>query len=182
MSFPVEITYKIPKLFGEQQKSFLLYSGLTIFVGPNGSGKTQVMRHLKNKLRWYAESRKVRYLSAGRIAPFENFISNSTGQQGKPQYDKAKLGGKEHNQYRHNAETGFGDFHTLSSRPDLYIKVAARLQALFKRDIYIDWDAGNLNVKFKRLDLPGQSYSFAREASGLLNLVVILAALYDDEK
>jgi predicted ATP-dependent endonuclease of OLD family len=91
------------------------------------------------------------------------------------------LGGKYYSHYRHQAETAYGDFHTLSLKPELQIKVSARLQALFKRDMYIDWDAGNLKVKFKRLDWAGQSYSFAREASGLLNIVVILAALYDDE-
>ncbi|MDB9513453.1 AAA family ATPase [Kamptonema animale CS-326] len=182
MSFPTTIKYAIPELFGAKEQSFVLHSGLTIFVGPNGAGKTQVMRYLKEKsLEAHSSTRKVRYLSAGRIAPLESFISNFDGQRGKPQYDSAALGGKNYSQYRHQAETAYGDFHTLSLKPELQIKVAARLQALFKRDMYIEWDEGKLKVKFKRLDWAGKSYSFAREASGLLNIVVILAALYDDE-
>lgn len=181
MSFPTTIQYTISQLFGAKEQTLLLHSGLTILVGPNGAGKTQVMRYLKNPLHSYASGRRVRYLSAGRIAPLESFRSNFDGQRGEPQYDDAMLGGKYQSQYRHQAETAYGDFHTLSLKPELQIKVSARLQALFKRDMYIDWDAGNLKVKFKRLDWAGQSYSFAREASGLLNIVVILAALYDDE-
>lgn len=34
----------------------------------------------------------------------------------------------------------------LSARTDILIKVRERLQKLFKRNIKIDWDAGNLKV------------------------------------
>jgi predicted ATPase len=182
MSFPATIKYIIPELFGAKEQTLLLHNGLTIFVGPNGAGKTQVMRYLKNQLQPYASGRIVRYLSAGRLAPLEYYRSDLNGQRGgHPQYDEASFGGKRDSHYRHSAESAFGDFHTLSVRPDLQIKVAARLQSLFRRNIYVEWDSGNLQVKFKRLDFSGTSYSSAREASGLLNLVVILAALYDDE-
>lgn len=45
----------------------------------------------------------------------------------------------------------------------------------------MEWDAGNLKANFARLDTEGNAYSSAREASGLLQLVVLLAELYDDE-
>ena len=56
-----------------------------------------------------------------------------------------------------------------------------RLRKLFKRDLIIEWDAGTLKVVFARLDTTSKPYSSGREASGLLHLVGILAALYDDE-
>lgn len=61
------------------------------------------------------------------------------------------------------------------------IKVKERLQKLFKRSISIDWDAGELKVSFARLEKGNSYYSSGREASGLLHLVGILSALYDDE-
>ena len=45
----------------------------------------------------------------------------------------------------------------------------------------MEWDSGTLKVSFARLDRTHRAYSSAREASGLLHLVVLLAALYDDE-
>jgi hypothetical protein len=133
-------------------------------------------------MRRIAEGRKVRYISAGRMSPLENFRSNYDGRRGDtPNYDNASFGGKDYRQYRHQSETIYGDFHTLSIRKDIQIKVIERLRTLFKRDMFLDWDAGNLRVRFNRLDIEGSDYSLAREASGLLQLVAILAALYDDE-
>ena len=82
---------------------------------------------------------------------------------------------------RHQIETISGDFHTLYKRPDILIKVQERLRKLFKRDIKIEWDSGFLKVFFLRVGASNTYYSSAREASGLLHLVGILSALYDDE-
>ena len=181
MPFPIEVDYKIDELFGSVEQTLTLHGGFTTFVGPNGSGKTQVLRSLKNKLGEHAGGKKVRYLSSGRLALLENFRSNYDGRRGSPLDDNAIFGGKDRRAYRHTAETAYGDFHTLSIKPDLQIKVSERLRRLFKRDVSFEWDAGNLKVMFNMLDTEGGSYSSAREASGLLHLVVILAALYDDE-
>ena len=82
---------------------------------------------------------------------------------------------------RHKAETVLGDFASLSERPDIFVKVQERLRQLFFRHIRLVWDGGNLQIFFERADVTAQEYSSAREASGLLNLVATLAALYDDE-
>ena len=82
---------------------------------------------------------------------------------------------------RHQIETISGDFHTLYKRPDIFIKVQERLRKLFKRDIKIEWDSGYLKVFFLRVEASNTYYSSAREASGLLHLVGILSALYDDD-
>ena len=97
-------------------------------------------------------------------------------------FENATFGDKTATSRRHQTETILGDFATLSERPDILIKVQERLRKLFKRDIIIDWDGGNLKVFFARVDQENTSnYSSAREASGLLHLVAMLSALYDDE-
>lgn len=52
---------------------------------------------------------------------------------------------------------------------------------MFKRSLIIEWDGGTLKVVFARWDRDSQPYSSGREASGLLHLVGILSALYDDD-
>ena len=112
----------------------------------------------------------------------ENFRSDYDGQRGTPSFDDATFGNKTATKRRHQTETILGDFATLSERPDILIKVQERLRKLFKRDITIDWDGGKLKVFFARVDQDNNgNYSSAREASGLLHLVAILSALYDDE-
>nr|WP_232239534.1 AAA family ATPase [Pseudomonas alkylphenolica] len=78
-------------------------------------------------------------------------------------------------------ETLNGDFQTLAERADILIKIQERLRKLFKRDLLIEWDAGSLKILFSRIDGQSQPYSSGREASGLMHLVGILSALYDDE-
>lgn len=182
MPFPITLNFQIAQLYNNSQVSITINSGLSVLVGPNGSGKTQFMRALKNQIASHSGGRKTRFLSAGRLSILENYRSNYDGQRGsEPQYEDATFGGSYLKNYRHNSETAYGDFHTLSLRPDIQIKVAERLKKLFKRNIYIEWDSGNLKVKFSRLEGSTTPYSSAREASGLLHLVVILSALYDDE-
>jgi len=181
MSLPIPLNFQTQELFNNKKFEINIYAGLTVLLGPNGSGKTQFLRQLKAKLSSHISEKKIRYLSAGRLYHLENYRSDYDGRRGQPNYDNASFGGKDMRNYRHNSETAFGDFHTLSIRPDIQIKVAERLRNLFKRDVFLDWDAGNLTINFKRTDSEQAPYSSAREASGLLQLVVILSAIYDDE-
>lgn len=125
--------------------------------------------------------KKVRFLSAGRMGLLEQYRSDFDGQRSQPRYEEASFGSKRDTSRRHKTETLNGDFQTLSERADILIKVQERLRKLFKRDLIIEWDAGSLKVVFARLDTNSKPYSSGREASGLLHLVGILAALYDDE-
>ena len=180
MEFPLSITANINSHEGDFFREIELRSALTFIVGPNGSGKTHLLKGLKGSFNSYT-NKKVRFISAGRLGPLERYRSNYDQYDRSGEADKATHGYKSNSEYRHKIETINGDLHTLSVRTDILIKVRERLQKLFKRNIEIDWDAGELKVSFSRLDNCNSHYSSGREASGLLHLVGILSALYDDE-
>ena len=183
MEFPRDVAINLSKegIPGIPPRNVTIYSGITTFVGPNGSGKTQLMKGLKRSIST-AIHKEVRYISSGRLGPIERFRSDFDGQRGSgPDYEGATYGNQSLMARRHKVETVLGDFASLSERPDILIKVQERLRQLFFRHLRLDWDGGNLRVFFERTDVTAQEYSSAREASGLLNLVATLAALYDDE-
>lgn len=180
MEFPLLITANINSHKGDFPRKLELRSSLTFIVGPNGSGKTHLLKGLKGSFNSYT-NKKVRFISAGRLGPLEKYRSNYDQYDRSGEADNATHGYKSNSEYRHKIETINGDLHTLSVRTDILIKVRERLQKLFKRNIEIDWDAGELKVSFARLDDSNSYYSSGREASGLLHLVGILSALYDDE-
>ncbi|WP_407435119.1 ATP-dependent nuclease [Lelliottia sp.] len=182
MTFPIELNTTIQSHNGTFNRSITLRSGLTVLIGPNGSGKTHLLRAIKSSITTHLSDKKVRFLSAGRMGMLEINRSDYDGHRGiHINYDQANFGSKGDVQRRHNIETLNGDFQTLSERADILIKVQERLIKLFKRDLIIEWDAGTLKVVFVRLDNKSAPYSSGREASGLLHLVGILAALYDDD-
>ncbi|HGO5857401.1 TPA: ATP-dependent endonuclease [Mannheimia haemolytica] len=181
MKFPLSITATINSHEGDFSRNIELRSALTFIVGPNGSGKTHLLKGLKNSFHPHI-TKKVRFISAGRLGTMEQYRSSYDGYDyGNDRIDQVTHGSKDYSKRRHNIETITGDLHTLSARPDILIKVRERLQKLFKRNINIDWDAGDLKVSFARLGNGNSFYSSGREASGLLHLVGILSALYDDE-
>ena len=180
MPFPIELNLTVPSENGQVAQNIKINSPLTVLVGPNGSGKTHIMRAMKTQLRNHAAGKHVRFLSAGRMGMMERFRSDFDGSRsGSPNYDNATFGGKSDGNRRINFETLNGDFHTLAARQDILIKVSERLRKLFRRDISIIWDSGSLKVEFRH-EHNDQRYSSAREASGLVHLVGLLAALYDD--
>lgn len=181
MDFPFELPYTLDAFPDNPTHSISINGGVTVLVGPNGSGKTQILRAMKRSLSNLLTGKTVRYVSAGRLAHLENFRSDYDGRRLTPNYDDAALGSLDFRKRRHRIETVLGDFHTLSIRPDIQIKVTERLRRLFKRDLFLKWDAGILKAFFARIGANGDPYSSSREASGLLHLVALLAALYDDD-
>lgn len=178
MSYPIESVISLPEVFLDESIKLTFYSGLTIFVGPNGSGKTQVMKKLKYDLKSKVDGKLVRYLSSNRIGTLEQYRSKTTPYY--QDYDSVNLGGMDTKNKRHELEVATGDFFALDERKDIYIKVTERLSKLFNRNVFLQWDSGNLKVYFKRNKF-SKEYSIANESSGLVNIVSILAALYDDD-
>lgn len=182
MTFPIELDTTVQSHNGNINRKVTLRSGLTVLIGPNGSGKTHLLRAVKNALPQHMQNKKIRFVSAGRMGMLESSRSDYDGHRGgRINYEGANFGSKSDVDRRHKIETLNGDFQTLSERADILVKVQERLKKLFKRDLIIEWDAGTLKVVFARLDTESAPYSSGREASGLLHLVGLLAALYDDE-
>lgn len=95
-------------------------------------------------------------------------------------YDRTdySFGGQAVKKMRERIETATGDFFTMDARRDVFIKVAERLSVLFRRQVSLRWDEGNLKVFVSRTGAE-KEYSVAVEASGLVNVISILAAVYD---
>lgn len=174
MTYPIEKEVEI----NEEIIKLTIYSGLTILIGPNGSGKTRVLKQLKKCSFDDIDISQIRYLSSNRIGDLEQYRSRIN------QYDYSNddytLGDKSTKRAKHQIEIAKGDFFVMDDRKDVFIKVSERLSVLFNRNMFIRWDSGKLKVFFSKKD-SDKEYSVILEASGLLNLVSILAALYDDE-
>lgn len=120
---------------------------------------------------------KVRYLSSNRIGNMEQYRSKTN--QYNYTTDDYTLGDQATKRARLQIETASGDFFAMDERKDVFIKVSERLSVLFNRNIFIRWDAGQMKVFFGKTDSE-QEYSVAAEASGLVNVISILAALFDE--
>lgn len=181
MPFPLQVSFPIPGLFGEQAQTFTFSEGMLTLLGPNGSGKTQALHALRRQLGPHVNNRKVRYVSPGRLANIEHHRSDIHGQRsGEPGFAATSVGTHDLIRTRHNSSGIIGDVLALHQRPDLRIKVEARLQDLFQRRLSLEWSQEGLQMEFTRTD-GGKPYAASREASGLLHLVAVLAAAFDDE-
>ena len=177
MKYPKTLNVKVENIFGDQDVQITLYSGLTIFVGTNASGKTQTLKKIRDIMRNEVGSNKVRYLSSNRIGNMEQYRSKTN--QYSYTIDDYILGDQATKRARLQIETASGDFFAMDERKDVFIKVSERLSVLFNRNIFIRWDAGHMKVFFGKTDSE-QEYSVAAEASGLVNVISILAALFDE--
>ena len=177
MEYPKKLKLEVNKIFGSEEVAITLYSGLTTFVGANGTGKTQTLKALRDYLKVQLGHNKVRYLSSNRIGSMEKYRSQENNYITVP--DNYSVGDQETKKVRHEIETAKGDFFTMDERKDVYIKVEERLSVLFKRQIFIRWDAGNMKVFFGKSGNDSE-YSVTVEASGLVNIISILAALFDE--
>ena len=170
----IDCKFKVPHVFSGHEVMLTLYKGLTFLVGANGTGKTQTMHSLRDFL--LGQRKTVRYLSSNRIGLMEQCRS----QCDQYNHDRTdySFGGQAVKKMRERIETATGDFFTMDARRDVFIKVAERLSVLFRRQVSLRWDEGNLKVFVSRTGAE-KEYSVAVEASGLVNVISILAAVYD---
>lgn len=182
-SAPGRVEVALPNVKEVVCGSILIGAGLTVLVGPNGSGKTRALRTIKNffinHLDAAQSQQKVRYLAAGRSSPFEAYRASVKGPH-HLESDDAAVG---HVSYRRSwwqDESLTGDLLALDHRPDLKLKVEARLQQLFDRSIELTWTQSGLTPRISPMT-GGTPYAVNHEASGILHLVGLLAAIYNDE-
>ena len=76
MKYPKTLNVKVENIFGDQDVQITLYSGLTIFVGTNASGKTQSLKKIRDIMKNEVGSNKV-----GIYHPIELEIWNSIDQK-----------------------------------------------------------------------------------------------------
>lgn len=178
MGYPISKRIKVQSAFNDQEIDLVFNSGLTIFVGPNGSGKTQTLRMLKSYFSDIFESGQIRYLSSNRIGLLEQYRSKAS--QHYYNANDCSLGDIGAKSVKQQIEVAAGDFFTMDDQKDVYIKVSERLSTLFNREMFLRWDSGNLKVYFSKSG-SSEEYSIVAEASGLINVISILAALYDND-
>lgn len=177
--FPLQLN--LPARQGSTEAGVVIHinAGVTTLLGPNGTGKTQVMRSLKPALSQQLSQAglrgRVRFLAAGRVAPLEGY--RSAVSQPYMTSDLGAVGQMSQKEQRWDFESIVGDVMALHDRPDLRIKVEARLHKLFKRNLTLEWTQYGLQVGFTSKE--GRFFTNT-EASGVLHLIGILAALYDD--
>jgi predicted ATP-dependent endonuclease of OLD family len=168
-------------LYQGREPIFDMRSGLTVLVGPNAAGKTSFLRRIRDQLRANNRSggKHVVYQSAGRGSSLENFRS-AVLQPEHAQGEPATIGHKANSARWSQYEGCTGMFMRLYDRSDLLLKVEARLQTLQQRRLRLEWTQGGLLIKFASTK-GGTTYFANTEASGLLQLIPLLAAIYDDE-
>lgn len=165
------------------QGTVIVQPGLTTLVGPNGTGKTRALRAIKSavaSVRGISDrGRRVHLLAAGRTSPLERFRSAVDN----PDYihpDDAAVGHTNFQSQWWNLESVTGVLLALNQRADLRLKVEARLQQLFDRSIDLNWSQNGLTVAIAPM-LGGNPYAANHEASGILQLIALLAAIHNDE-
>ncbi|PYD46368.1 ATP-dependent nuclease [Novacetimonas pomaceti] len=179
--WPFDVRYQ---LIGGEGKDALLRINpyITTLVGPNGSGKTRALRAIKTELlnleTLKTSNRKIHFLSAGRSSPFENYRASANSPHGMSSGDAA-VGQATWATQWWKFESVTGDLLALDSRPDLKLKVEARLQQLFDRSVELKWTQNGMTVRIISV-LNGDDYAANYEASGILQLVALLSAIHND--
>ncbi|WP_186420790.1 AAA family ATPase [Bosea sp. CS1GBMeth4] len=157
--------------------------GINTLVGPNGSGKTRALRAIKTALdatnRIAIYGRKTHFLAAGRSSPLEHYRA-AVNSPGDFNSQEAAVGHISYRSQWWQIESITGGLLVLDSRADLRLKVEARLQQLFDRSVQLGWSQNGLTVRITPVS-GGTSYAANHEASGILQLVALLAAIHNEE-
>ncbi len=175
-----DLAISLDAIAGKPGGTITIRPGITTLVGPNGSGKTRALRSIQKELRGRgAEAAHVRFLPAGRTGPIERYRSATDSPGVGSNAGEAFYGHVDYRSQWHDIESVVGDVMNLDQRPDLRIKVETRLQQLFDRGIDFQWSQGGLGMFFTAMS-GNARYHSGLEASGITQLVSLLAAIYDD--
>lgn len=182
ITWPINVEYSLVDNLSTKA-SIQVGPGITTLVGPNGSGKTRALRAIKLKLTSEngitAHNRRVHFLSAGRCSPFESYRSSSESPHGVNS-DDAAIGHVSYFDRWWDFESVTGVLMVLDRRPDLKLKIEARLQQLFDRSVELKWSQNGMTVRITSVT-GGDGYAANHEASGILQVVALLSAIHNDE-
>lgn len=180
---------ELPEIVTADGKPLTIYHGMLTLVGANATGKTCLLREIKQQLggNKLADNKHIQLFCSGRIANLERFKSCLDPLQEKTS-PELKADSPAFSAKRNNLEQIYRDesltsiFHRLIDRPDLLIKIKERLNKYLNKELYINWEESTLDIKFTDLYTDTQyKHSAGREASGLLHLMGLLIAIYDDQ-
>lgn len=175
-----DVAVPLDAIAGKPGGTVTIRPGITTLVGPNGSGKTRALRSIQQALRGRgAEAAYVRFLPAGRTGPVERYRAATDSPGVGSNQGEAFYGHISYRSQWHEIESVVGDVMNLDQRSDLRIKVETRLQQLFGRGIDFQWSQGGLAMSFTAMS-GNARYHSGLEASGITQLVSLLAAIYDD--
>jgi hypothetical protein len=175
-----DVAILLDVISGKPGGTVTIRPGVTTLVGPNGSGKTRALRTIQSALRGHGVvAAHVRFLPAGRAGPIERYRAATDRPGVGPDQGEAFYGHSIHRAQWHEIESVVGDVMNLDQRPDLRIKVETRLQQLFERGIDFQWSQQGLGMSFTGMS-DNARYHSGLEASGITQLVSLLAAIYDD--
>jgi len=175
----IEISIKIPELWGEDIFSKNEWGNINLLVGANGTGKSLFAEQLKGQL--VRNGYSVRYLSAERLSGFEksnyDYFTSDQLRQG--------LNISRFNQYKQIGEQ-FGlstsAFVVLKERLDIRIQIESFLSDIFNKTIRFVEEGGFLKPKMQNIK-GGSEYNLKeQECHGLKELITLLTFLYDDTK
>ena len=82
MSFPIVLNTTVQSHNENFNREIIIRNGLTVLIGPNGSGKTHLLRAIKNALPQHIQGKKIRFISAGRMGMLEQSRSDYDGHRG----------------------------------------------------------------------------------------------------
>ncbi|MBO9101023.1 MULTISPECIES: ATP-dependent nuclease [unclassified Rhizobium] len=175
-----DVAIPLDVITGKSGGTVTIRSGITTLVGPNGSGKTRALRSIQKALRSRgAEAAHVRFLPTGRTGPVERYRAATDSPGVGSSAGEAFYGHVSYRPNWHQIESVVGDVMNLEQRADLRIKVEMRLQQLFERGIDFQWNQNGLAMSFTAMS-DSARYQSGLEASGITQLVSLLAAIYDD--
>lgn len=181
-TWPISVKYPLVDNLGTIA-TIKVGPGITVLVGPNGSGKTRALRAIKSQLMsenlFNANNRKVHFLSAGRSSPLESYRSSSNSPHGVDT-NNAAVGNIGYMDNWWNFESITGDLMVLDRRPDLKLKIEARLQQLFDRSVELKWSQSGMIIRMTSVT-SGDGYPANHEASGILQVIALLSAIHNDE-
>jgi len=181
-TWPISVKYPLVDNLGTIA-TIKVGPGITVLVGPNGSGKTRALRAIKSQLMsenlLNTNNRKVHFLSAGRSSPLESYRSSSNSPHGVDT-NNAAVGNIGYMDNWWNFESITGDLMVLDRRPDLKLKIEARLQQLFDRSVELKWSQNGMIIRMTSVT-SGDGYPANHEASGILQVIALLSAIHNDE-